>query len=246
MRVGEVADATGLTVRTLHYYDEIGLVSASQRTDKGYRLYTDGDLARLYRVVALRDLGLSLGEIADAMHADVDVGTIVDRQIASCRAEIERLGRLVNRLQAIGDRVDADADPDVDLLVETMEQMTMHEKYYTPDQLQRLEDRRRELGPEGMAAAEAEWAELIAAVEAERERGTPPEDPAVQTLARRWQELIEAFTGGEADIADSLANMYADAGAETASHGMLSPDTARYVAAAAEHRAGGVRDGSDS
>lgn len=58
LRVGEVAEATGLTVRTLHYYDEIDLVQPSHRTSLGHRGYTPDDLRRLDRVVALRRFGI--------------------------------------------------------------------------------------------------------------------------------------------------------------------------------------------
>ena len=54
--IGDLAKASGVTVRTLYYYDEIGLVSASERTASGHRRYTDGDVRRLYRVRALTQL----------------------------------------------------------------------------------------------------------------------------------------------------------------------------------------------
>src|SRR4051812_44183028 len=66
-RVGELAAATGLTVRTLHYYEEIGLLAASGRSAAGHRLYADADVQRLYRVCLLRRLGLPLGEIGRAL-----------------------------------------------------------------------------------------------------------------------------------------------------------------------------------
>ena len=59
-KVGELASATGLTVRTLHHYERIGLLSPAQRTEGNQRLYDEGDVVRLYRIRALRDLGLSL------------------------------------------------------------------------------------------------------------------------------------------------------------------------------------------
>jgi MerR family transcriptional regulator, thiopeptide resistance regulator len=65
--VGELARLTGVTVRALHHYDEIGLVCASQRTAAGYRLYDDADVLRLYQVLLFRELGLPLDEIAAAI-----------------------------------------------------------------------------------------------------------------------------------------------------------------------------------
>src|ERR1700674_4998156 len=66
-RVGELATATGLTVRTLHYYGEIGLLVASGRSEAGHRLYADTDVERLYRICLLRRSGLPLSEIGRAL-----------------------------------------------------------------------------------------------------------------------------------------------------------------------------------
>src|SRR6187455_905448 len=65
--VGELSRLTGVTVRALHHYDEIGLVRPSQRTAAGYRLYGDADVLRLHQVLLFRELGLPLEEIAAAI-----------------------------------------------------------------------------------------------------------------------------------------------------------------------------------
>lgn len=65
--MGELAAATGLTVRTLHYYEEIGLLVASDRTEAGHRIFRAADVERLYRICLLRRLGLPLGEIGRAL-----------------------------------------------------------------------------------------------------------------------------------------------------------------------------------
>src|SRR5690348_16567533 len=62
--VGDLAKLTGITVRALHHYDEIGLVRPSARSAAGYRLYDDGDIVRLQQVLLFRELGLSLDGIA--------------------------------------------------------------------------------------------------------------------------------------------------------------------------------------
>jgi len=64
LTVGQVAEQLGVTVRTLHHYDEIGLVVPSDRTGAGYRLYGGEDITRLQQVVVYRRLGFALGEIA--------------------------------------------------------------------------------------------------------------------------------------------------------------------------------------
>jgi DNA-binding transcriptional MerR regulator len=65
LSVGRLAELAGVTVRTLHHYDEIGLVRPSARTGAGYRAYSAGDVERLREVLAYRRLGFGLREIAD-------------------------------------------------------------------------------------------------------------------------------------------------------------------------------------
>jgi MerR family transcriptional regulator, thiopeptide resistance regulator len=66
-KVGELAAATGLTVRTLHYYEQIGLPAAPGRSSGGHRLYSAHDVTRLYRICLLRRLGLPLAEIGPTL-----------------------------------------------------------------------------------------------------------------------------------------------------------------------------------
>ena len=85
----------------------------------------------------------------------------------------------------------------------------MFEKYYTKEQLDQLAERREVVGEERIQEVEAEWPRLMAEVGREMEKGTPPTDPKVQELARRWNALIEEFTGGDPGIRNSLGQMYA-------------------------------------
>src|SRR6476619_7721080 len=78
--VGQVAELFGVTVRTLHHYDEIGLLVPSERSGAGYRLYTDGDLARLQQIVVYRRLELSLDEIASLLDGEEDAAAHLRRQ----------------------------------------------------------------------------------------------------------------------------------------------------------------------
>src|SRR4051794_16119272 len=90
--VGQVAERSGVTVRTLHHYDEIGLVRPSRRSAAGYRLYADEDLVRLQHVVVYRRLGLALEEIAVLLDdPDADVAAHLRRQR---NAVISRLDEL--------------------------------------------------------------------------------------------------------------------------------------------------------
>jgi DNA-binding transcriptional MerR regulator len=208
-KVGELARRTGLSVRTLHYYDEIGLLSPSERTGSGHRLYTAGDIARLQQVVSLRQLGFSLAEIRDWLerpgHSPAGV---VQLHLERLRGQIEQLERLRRRLERIAARLDAAEEVSVAELTTTIEVMTMFEKYYPPEQMAEIEQRGREIGAERIREVEGEWPRLIAEVRAEMDQGTPPTDPRVQELARRWTALVREFTGGNPGIAKSLATLY--------------------------------------
>jgi DNA-binding transcriptional MerR regulator len=95
LTVGAVARLAGVTVRTLHHYDEVGLMRPSGRSEAGYRRYTDADIERLQRILFYRELEFGLDDIRDAL-ADPDADTLVHlrRQHALLGARIERLKRL--------------------------------------------------------------------------------------------------------------------------------------------------------
>jgi hypothetical protein len=80
-----------------------------------------------------------------------------------------------------------------------------------------------------MERAQQDWAEVIAGFEAARQAGTDPGDPQVQALAGRARGLLEAFTGGDPAMYASLKRMYDEQGAEHASRGAMSAETAEYM-----------------
>jgi DNA-binding transcriptional MerR regulator len=101
-RVGEVAALAGVTVRTLHHYDEVGLLSPGGRTSAGYRRYSDEDLDRLQRILLYRELGFSLETIATMVDdPGVDAEAHLKRQRELL---VERQGQL-GRMVAAVDRV---------------------------------------------------------------------------------------------------------------------------------------------
>ncbi len=231
-RIGEVAAATGLSVRTLHHYDEIGLLRPSGRSDAGYRLYGDADVRRLYRIVALRRLGLALADIGgllDAPGDGADVRSVVRAQLTRLDDEAMLRERLRGRLTRLLAALDGAGDGAADLFIDAIEGMTMSERYYTPEQLADLDRRRAALGEEGMRRAEADWAQLIAEADALRATGTDPADPRAQALGERWAGLIAQFTGGDQGIAASLKRMYEVEGPEAASRGAVSAETMAWM-----------------
>jgi DNA-binding transcriptional MerR regulator len=229
-RIGELARAAGVTVRALHHYDRLGLLVPSERTDGGHRLYTAADVQRLYRLLALRELGLPLGEIGAVLDADDALSGTVRRHLDHVERRLQHLETLRQRLIRLLAMLDG-GEPSSTAFLEAMEAMSMFEKYYTPEQLAHLERRREEFGDEQIKAFEREWAELYASLREHRERSTDPADPAVQALGRRADELVEMFTGGDPGIRASLQRMYEQEGPQRASRGMADPEDQAYLEA---------------
>src|SRR4051794_36083355 len=90
-RIGELARATRVTVRTLHHYDRLGLLVPSSRTAGGHRCYTGEDVRRLHMIVALRGFGLSLRDIAATLAGGgEDQREILERQLAETEERIRQ------------------------------------------------------------------------------------------------------------------------------------------------------------
>jgi DNA-binding transcriptional MerR regulator len=228
-KIGDLAAATGVTVRALHHYDHIGLLVPS-RSESGQRLYTQADLLRLYQIVALRRLGFALPEIAARLdRREFDPREVVRRQLAEVRRQMELQERLRVRLTAVLGALERADEPTAGDLIDAMEVITEMEQYYTPEQMEKIEAHRRALGDDGLRRGQQAWAELIPLMEAERQRGTDPADPRVQELTRRWRALVEQMSGGDGGIQRSMAAMFERIGPEAASGGHVSAELWDYV-----------------
>lgn len=213
LKVGELARRTGLTIRTLHHYDEIGLLRPSLHSEAGYRLYTAGDVARLQQVLSLRQCGFSLEEVRDCLdRPGFSPLELIRLHIGRLREQVEWQRELCEKLEAIAAHFRAAEEVSADEFLRAIERMTMIENYYTPEQREYLKERREQVGEERIRQSHADWAELIAQVRAEEEKGTDPTDPKVQALARRWMALVNEFTGGDPGIAQSVGRVWKEQG----------------------------------
>ncbi len=217
-KVGELAKRTGVSVRALHHYDEIGLLSPSHRSEAGYRLYTEIDVARLQQIRSLRALGLSLEEARDFLkRPEVVPGRVLQLHIEHLKERIAAQQSLCDRLEWVVGRWRSDENVPTEELLQIIEVTNMIDKYYTPEQREQMKQRAETLGQDHIREAEAEWPQLMAKVQAEMDQGTDPADERVQALARRWKELVEEFTGGDPGISQSLGRMWKE---ETTVHGL--------------------------
>jgi len=226
LKVGELAALAGLTVRTLHHYDEIGLLCPSARSDAGYRLYHRDDVARLQRIQALRAFGMSLSDIGLCL--DSPAGSplaVVDRQLAALDRQLRELDRMRDRLLRLRGELAGGADPDLSTWLTTLEQMMEHmktyEKYFTQDELERLPMYHDD-------AVKAQWQALVEQAEGLMRSHVTPDSEAAKAFALRWLQAFERDTGGDARL---MAKLNAMARQEQDKVGMPAP-LMQYVFAA--------------
>lgn len=221
LQVGQLARRTGLTIRTLHHYDEIGVLKPSLHSEAGYRLYTGADVARLQQVLSLRQLGFSLEDIRDCLNrpgfAPLDV---VRLHIVRLREQMELQCRLCAKLEAIAAHFGTAEGVSADEFLQTIEAITMSEQYFTPEQQATIKARREEVGEDVLRHKQEEWAQLIADVRAAMDAGTDPGSKKVQALARRWKDMVRDTTGGDPAMEQALKKLWDEQGdALAAQHG---------------------------
>ncbi|MFG1706306.1 MerR family transcriptional regulator [Nonomuraea sp. M3C6] len=226
-KIGELAAATGVTVRTLRHFHQIGLLCPAERSAAGHRLYTGDDVRRLYRILALRELRLPLGEIADSLDG-ADLHATIRRQLEQVERQLAGQRALHRRLLGIAEALGSAREPSIDQLIATMEAM-MQAKHFTPEQLARFEERHQELGQEGFGGRLRQLTGLAAEADAHAGHGTDPADPAVQELARRWTEAVSGLAGGDRTVVSALYGKIDAEGAESATKGLLTAPAWDYL-----------------
>jgi DNA-binding transcriptional MerR regulator len=185
---------------------------------------------RLYRILALRSLGLSLDDVAATLGDQTPLRDLARRQLEHVAEERDRLAGPHDRLSRLVAALESADGATTDDYLETI---AMIERYYTPEQLEQLAARY----DDSAKAAEREWPDLIAQLREHAERDTDLADPDVQRIIARWDALVEQFTGGDPEIRKSLQRMYDEQGSQEASRGMIDPAVMAYAQRARDARA---------
>jgi len=213
-RVQEFAELAGVTVRALHHYDHIGLLKASGRTESGYRLYSDRDLARLEQIVVLKFLGLPLSEIRALLEDVTALAGTLRRQQRMLAEKRRRLDRAIAAIDKAQRSIRSPRGPDWSLFKQIIKEIEMQnnvdwtKKYYSEEAQAKVESRKHLWSPELQERVSRQWAELFSDIEASL--GEDPAGQKAQSLAARWKKLVEGFTGGDPEIQKGLNAMYAD------------------------------------
>jgi DNA-binding transcriptional MerR regulator len=205
LKVGELAKRTGLTVRALHHYDSIGLLRPSGRSDSGYRLYNQADVTQLYRIQTLQRLGFSLAEIGAMLAgAGAALPNLIGKQIAALDMQIAQACALRARLEQLQQSLAADREPELVDWLNTLELMTMYDKYLTAQQTEILLQRKAELGERYQAV----WREMVEKVHGLIAAKVPPDDAQAQALTQQWLQHVQALVHGDEGLLIKLDAMH--------------------------------------
>jgi DNA-binding transcriptional MerR regulator len=213
----ELAKLSGVTVRALHHYDRLGLLKPARRSAAGYRLYSEHDFARLEQIVALKFIGFSLKEIKTILErGPSDLTTALRQQRAAMEEKRRRLELAIQAIQRAEYVAGVSGNPDWETFAKIIEVINMQDnmdwtrKYYSEEAQREIEKRAATIPREVIGQAERDWAKLIATVQAAVKSGEDPASEKARSLAARWCELLEGFTGGNREIQAGLNRMYAD------------------------------------
>jgi DNA-binding transcriptional MerR regulator len=238
LTVGAVARLSGVTVRTLHHYDEIGLLSASGRSAAGYRRYADVDLDRLQRILFYRELGFGLDQIKDVMtDGGADAATHLRRQHSML---LDRIGRLERMATAVEKAMEA-RTMGINLTPE--ERFEVFGDFNPDDHAAEVEERwgntdaYRESAKRTARYTKADWERIRAQGQAAIEQvvaamnaGKPADSPEAMAGAEAHrQQITDAFYECTYEIQVGLAEMYIADARFTATYEKIAPGLAQYL-----------------
>lgn len=214
--VGAVATLTGVSVRTLHHYDHIGLVVPSVRTPAGYRGYTDADIERLHLVLVYRSVSLPLDEIRALLdNADADVLAHLRRQH---KLLLEQADRLAHTIKAVEELMNAHregiqltAEEQVEIFGSAVfdEHATeAEERWGGTDEWKQSQQRTAQMTKQDWIDFKAENDALLQALAQAKRASVTPGSPEANDLAARHRGNIARFYDCSDEMHRNLVEMY--------------------------------------
>ncbi|QQZ09014.1 MerR family transcriptional regulator [Heyndrickxia vini] len=202
-KVGELAELTGLTIRTLRYYDQIQLFSPSKYTESGHRLYTKSDLTNLQQILSLKQMGLSLDNIKKVIKNknENSAANIIETQIERVKRDIQIQQNLLRELEITLEFIRNKKMLPFDEITELLGAMKLYqEKYFTKDQLDRIRDFYNKVDKEKLKNVEKKFVEILEEIRSEKDKGTPPSDEKVRNLSEEWRRNLHSITINDTNI----------------------------------------------
>jgi MerR family transcriptional regulator, thiopeptide resistance regulator len=199
LTVGEVASLASVSVRTLHHYDDIGLLSPSERSENGYRHYGDDDLAALQQVLFFRELGFALGDIARIMHdPSFDRLEALRMQRGMLKDKSVQLGHMIEAVEAALDATEGGVTLDAKDMFEAFGdfdpkeyEKEAQEKWGGTDAYAESMRRTKRYTKQDWVEIKAETEAVNTAMAALMDEGVPAGDPRAMDLAEEHRLQID-------------------------------------------------------
>jgi DNA-binding transcriptional MerR regulator len=220
-KIGEFAKRAGLTVRTLHHYDRIGLFSPSRATESGHRLYTEEDVRTLQQILALKQLGFALEEIRAMMNNPAyNPSEMLELQLSRLNGQIGALSDLRDRVKQLHGLLQSGQSVSAEQFMAVIQMMNMLQSpHFKPGELRQLRSRYLSMGTEERNLSGVKGQQLLAEFRKNLETGKPPDDPEVAVLAERWKREMDAIAPNDAFVR-SAEEYYRENPDEGLYHGM--------------------------
>ncbi|MCM0651001.1 MerR family transcriptional regulator [Clostridium swellfunianum] len=210
-KVGELSKLAGLTIRTLHHYDEIGLLSPTFRTDSGHRLYAEDDIVKLQQIMSLKELDFSLDEIKEFFeNPEYNPKEIIEMQIERLNQEIKLKEELMLQLQELWEVFNSLKKPNLEQFISSIQLIKNQKDYFTQEQINIMKKQYGKLNNIDSDKFAYNWNEINYLLQSEMEKGTSVYNPRVIELVKRWKEEMDFFTGGDSGIMHSAERYYTD------------------------------------
>ena len=210
LKIGELAKLAGVTVRTLHHYDRLGLLQATANRESGHRLYTSKDVERLQQILSFKSMGFSLEAIQKCLDGDAyDLKKTLKLQESLLLQNLEDMQHAYRSLRALLHKMDAGETPSLDEFFTFQKEVEHMKNYYTAEQLEYLKNRYEQYADKAKEVEKA-WPVLFAKFEEAQKAGLAPNHLKVQVLVKEAEHYIDLFTGGDKEIRANLERMNAE------------------------------------
>ena len=235
LTVGQVAERFAITVRTLHHYDEVGLLSPSERTRAGYRLYSEQDLTRLQHVVVYRRLGFALEEIALLLENPESVEQHLRRQRAAVTSRLDEMRDLVAAIdRALEREMNSERATDDELKELFGEgfhdaQAEAEERWGETDAWRQSRERTKNYSKADWEEVKAESDRTHQAFTDAMDAGEPPTSDVAMGAAELHRASMQRFYDCSYDMHRNLADMYVSDPRFTATYDEIREGMAFYV-----------------
>ncbi|MED0667610.1 MerR family transcriptional regulator [Bacillus badius] len=207
--VGEFSEKTGISIRTLHYYDEIGLLQPEKHPSSGHRIYTHQDILTLQKIISLKFLGYSLNEIIHLMHEPrftVDLNETLTFHFQALEKEKERIDQSMAAIKRVIRLLEEEGEVDSTILfslIHGMQTENIQKEWMEQHQLSDVMEGLSKKTEEEKVTLDQTFIQL--AKEVKQLYGKPAEDPEVQEMIQTYLEASLEFLGE--DLIQTLADL---------------------------------------